>query len=406
MILLLLVGCAGHGAGPGSGDTDPGEIDPGADPFANLPDDAGHIPDVLVDCGGGGDFTTLGAAVAAVAPGTHVGLAPCTYTEDLDFAGKALDIFGIDGAGTTTLHGTGTGPLVTVERGETIGTRLAGVTLTGGRFSEGAVISALASTLTLEDVVITGNSADYTLVFAEGAAFEFTDVTITGNTLGTSGTGMYVDNGTLVAQRLSMTTSSGQSCIYGHNATELLDSTLDCGAPYGVYLDGGELHVRRSRIESDGTAVWGLDLPDTPNERLWVFTSTLVGADTAMYAGYMHVKADNDVFWGGTVGLDIELVHPESYVYDSAAVGRECGIRTDGSASALEWNALQGVGLGCASPGATDVTGDPGFADAPADFHIDATSPLVDAGNPLKEDSDGTRRDIGVYGGKEADGPR
>jgi hypothetical protein len=45
-----------------------------------------------------------------------------------------------------------------------------------------------------------------------------------------------------------------------------------------------------------------------------------------------------------------------------------------------------------------NISVDPGFMDD-EDFHIPGGSPLIDAGNPLLSDPDGTRSDIGLYGG-------
>lgn len=53
---------------------------------------------------------------------------------------------------------------------------------------------------------------------------------------------------------------------------------------------------------------------------------------------------------------------------------------------------------------ASDVVATPGFARTAGepstwDLHLLATSPLVDAGDPTLLDADGTRSDIGAYGG-------
>ena len=48
-----------------------------------------------------------------------------------------------------------------------------------------------------------------------------------------------------------------------------------------------------------------------------------------------------------------------------------------------------------------NLAADPRFEDASGDFHLDEFSPCVDAGDPssVYEDPDGSRNDLGIYGG-------
>lgn len=98
----------------------------------------------------------------------------------------------------------------------------------------------------------------------------------------------------------------------------------------------------------------------------------------------------------------------ESYFYNNIAVGSRCGLKTDGDAYAIGWNAIQGADASCNADGFSSVFEDPAFVDAPTDFHLAASSPAIDAGNPdsSDDDVDGTRNDLGAYGGPEGEGPR
>jgi hypothetical protein len=357
------------------------------------------IPDAVVDCGGDGDFLTVQGAIEGSVSGSRIGLAPCTYREDIDLLGKSLDIFGIDGPSTTVLQGTGTTSVVTAARGEGLGTRLAGVTVTGGRADYGSAVRADTSFLALDDVVFSGNDGGYAVLYATGSFLELTDVRFTDNDVPSGGM-VVVDNGTLLAERTTVECANGEYGIYQHNSMLLLDSTVDCGRSYGIVVSGGELHARRSTVKSDGMAVYGEDNPDTRNERMWLFNSAFVGGETAVSARYMHVKADNDVFWGDRVGLDLDHAHIESYVRGSVGRGGECGFRADGGVL-FEWDAVAAEDPQCDAEGFGTVVGAFGFVSAPDDWHLLPTSALVDAGDPDadREDADGTRNDIGVYGG-------
>jgi hypothetical protein len=412
MLFSLLGACAGDAARdawqsdtsleviPDTSDTDASDTGAGEE----VPPE---VPDVVVDCEGGADFPTIGAAIAASPSGTKIGLNPCTYHEDVDYLGKSLDIFGVGGSAVTFLVGSGTGAVVKANHGESIGTRLAGVTVSGGATLEyyGSGMSTDLAVMSLEDVVFTGNDVGYSVLYATGSFLEFLDVTYTGNTVDAGGGIQVMDDGAVLAQRLHIDCTDADFAIYQHNAMLLLDSDIDCGTQYGVYSAGAGAHVRRSWIRSDGIALYGVDADDTRNERVWLWNSAFIGGETAVSALFTHVKAENDVFWGGRVGLDLQYTHLESYVWGSAATGTTCGFRTDPSTTYdLGWNA--DLGADCGAVTHDGVTAPAGFVDAPDDFALEPTSALIDGGNPDsdRDDVDDTRNDIGLHGGPEGYG--
>lgn len=358
-------------------------------------------PDIIVDCNGGGDHLTIAAAITAAISGTTIGLMPCTYTENVNFIGKAVDIYGIDGSAVTTIEGLGSGPVITAIRGETIGTRLAGVTVTGGGGDYGAGLLMDGSVLALEDVVFTGNNRTYAVVYGQGISVTMIDVDFHDNRFHSGGVVTYIDNGNMLAERLYLSCGSADMGIYQHNATLLLDSTIDCpDASYAVYVDSSEFASFRSRITGGNVGVYGADSADTFNERMWLFNSIVVGTEVAVKSNYMHFKADNVVFWGGTKGLDIYSCHADSYVYNSAFHGTECAMEGDPTEYAIGWNSV-GDSDYCRTSGFSTIVGDPMFVDPPNDFHLLPGSPLIDAGDPDgdHDDADGSRCDVGGYGG-------
>ncbi len=369
-----------------------------------------RVPDVIVDCEGGADFTTIGAAIAASLSGTKIGLNPCVYRENVNFGGKTLDIFGIEGSAVTTIQGSGSGAVVRAVHGESLGTRLAGVTVTGGKTVgyAGSGISIDLAVVELEDVVFTGNNVGESVLFSKGGFLEMLDVKFVDNTVDPLGGIAIIDNGSIVAQRLSLTCTDADYAIYEHAAMIVLDSDIDCGTSHGIFNNGDGIHVRRSRIRSEGTALIGSDVDDTRNEKIYLYNSAFIGA-IGVQAIYMHVKAENNVFWGDEIGLDLQYVHLNSYVHNSAATGSTCAIRTAGTETYdMAWNAVGTPQAGCSDGGTEGVAGDFGFVDAPDDFTLEAGSALRDAGNPDSklEDPDGSRNDIGITGGPEGSGQR
>lgn len=407
--MIALLGCvASEHSEPTPVVTVP-DVDTTWEELPDAPEDTGpygeevppRVPDVVVDCEGGGDYTTIGAAIAGSTSGTAIGLRPCTYLEDVDFNGKSLDIFGIDGSAVTFIQGSGTGAVVKANHGESVGTRLAGVTVSGGATVgyHGSGLSTDLAILQLEDVVFTGNDVGRSVVYSTASFLEFLDVSFLDNTVDPGDGLLLFDDGSLVAQRLEVRCTDAVFAIFQHNAMLLLDSDLRCGTEHGVYSDGSGAHIQRSRIQSAGVAIYSADVDDTRNERLWLSNSSFIG-ETAAYALYTHVKADNNVFWGEQVGFDLQYVHADSFVRGSVLTGATCGLRADASYD-LGWNADSGAGCGAVTR--DGVTG-AGFVAAPEDFTLLADSPLIDAGDPDddRDDVDGTRNDVGMFGGPGA----
>ena len=392
--------------GGDSEDTEPQDTsilpDPGADapPHDYMPE----TPDVVVDCTGAGDYRTIQSAIRDSVSGTKIGLAPCVYEEEINFLGKTLDIFSLEGAEVTTIQSDGSGAVVNARRGEGPGTRLAGVTLTGGGGNYGSALYINYSVLALDHVVMTGNNGAKAVIAAEGVALALTDVGMKDNSVTTDGSLILIDNGSLILQRTELDCGAAPMALYVHNSSLVLDSQITCpDAESAVVVDGGELHMRRSRVEGKTSAITAKDRDDTRNERLWLYQSEFVGQGKAVTASYMHIKAEHDVFWGSEAGLSLSNCHDDAYVENSAILGGTCPLTNSGGALASNWNAF-GEGTACTVATNGAVTGDPLFADAPTDFRLHANSPLVDAGQPDKEDPDATRADIGVYGGKESAG--
>lgn len=90
----------------------------------------------IVDQGGGGDFTTIQAAIAASATGDEIVVHPGTYLENINYLSKDLDVHGSAGAEATTIDGSagspGLGSCVNFSGGQTRAAILEGFTLTGG----------------------------------------------------------------------------------------------------------------------------------------------------------------------------------------------------------------------------------------------------------------------------------
>lgn len=374
----------------------------------------GEVPDepeptVVVDCNGAGDYLTITEAILASRSGDRIGLKPCTYVESIDYIGKALDIYGLAPRESVILAAASRGPVVTAVRGESVGTRLAHVTLTGGSGGYGSALYVDRALFTLEDAVVRDNGTASSTFYQNAASVRLIDVTAFDNTTSSrEGMELVGTDGSLHAQGFHLTCGNAPYGIYQHLDLLMTDSTMDCAdADYALVVSRGEVHLRRSRVEGGSVGLYAEDKDDTRNERAWMFNTILVGSEYGASTAYMRVKARNSVFWGGTRGLALNAPHAESYLYSSAFIGSRCGIDDDGDPYLAGWNAVGESPL-CGFAGADTVSGDPLFVDAPEDFHLLEGSPLIDAGDPDEgeNDDDDTRNDIGAYGGPEANGPR
>ncbi|MES2641851.1 MAG: hypothetical protein V4850_20345 [Myxococcota bacterium] len=374
-------------------------------------DDTGTVPDLpdydwLVDCNGGGDFTTIQAAIDAATSGDRIGLAPCEYHERINYISKYLDIFGIEGSANTVIDGDYGGTVVDVEDAESDGTRLAGVSIEDGYDpGGGSALEVHYASLKLEDVVFAGNGESLAVAHLNVAWVDMIDVVFEDNDIIAGGQAILTDGGSFSATRLRADCGGGDYAIWQHNATLLLDNELTCDGGYGLYSYHGEIQVKRSRIEGGIAGIYAYDEEDTPSERAYVYNSVIGGGVEGARFEYMSVYVGNSVFWGADAGLALLGGSSASWMVSSVFVNGACGISSDVPYTASH-NAFWGNTTNtCGLTSASSVTADPGFASFPDDLTVDAASPLVDAGYPDASwnDQDGSRNDIGVSGGRWAE---
>lgn len=121
------------------------------------------------------------------------------------------------------------------------------------------------------------------------------------------------------------------------------------------------------------------------------------------------VIANNDITDNTGAGIVING-NSEADIYNNIITGnQEEGIRNNGQLSdQINYNDIWNNNLGDNNPqeesyentGTGNISQDPLFEDAVAgDYHLTASSPCIDTGNPVVLDKDGTRSDMGVYGG-------
>jgi hypothetical protein len=337
-----------------------------------------------------------------------------TYNEDIDFGGSAITVEGVDGSGLTRIVGTGRTSVVTINNGE-LGATLRGFTVSGGAGTPssgsgsywdgtqtvsyaysyaygGGAYLGWGTEVTLDDVVFESNllsayyyyyySATYYVyggsygggVYAYGSTLDMTDVTFRDNTA-SGGVAFNNQYGTVTGTRVRAYDNDGDyGTFYSYGATEDWEN-LEINANYTSY---------------------GYAAIYTSYSDLSLTNATLVDADYGIYNDYSTMVLDSSVVSGTGYGL-----------YDSS-----------GATWTITYSNIYGNSVDYY--GVTDVTGrsgniseDPGFVtfsdDSDGtndDLTLTGTSAMVDVGNPssARYDVDGSRCDMGAYGGPEGSG--
>ncbi len=365
-------------------------------------------PDWVVDCNGGADFTTIQAAIDGALSGDRIGLEACTYNERIELTGKTLEIFGIDGSAVTIIDGQEDGSVVKIEEAEGLGTRLAGLTIKGGRDdNDGSAIEVHEAHLELDDVILTENGESYAVLYLNIAWVDLNNVQIFNNDVMGDGFAIWSDSGSLTIDESTINCDGGENGIWHHNALLLNDSTVTCTGGYAMYDYHGEDSIRRSTLYGGVAGIYAHDTestdeePDSPTERIMIYNSLVVGGDFGADVRYMTGEFVNSIFQGGQSALNLLENDGSTYGVGNVYQNSDCGVTSDQAFSTDYSSFWNNADNGCGIAVNPAVTADPLFVDFPNDASLDPGSPLIDAGPPLAllNDADGTRNDIGIGGG-------
>ena len=331
-----------------------------------------------------GDATTLSEALALASDGDAIALEPGTYADAVQMDElTGIEIFGLGSADTVILDAGGEDSVITATDAETF--TLAHLTLTGGYATAGGALNLQGGTqATLVDVVLADNDA---VVY--GGAVYLSDAVLTGERV--------------VAERNSAIYAGGAFAVFSSDLTLTRSDLVD-----NESSEGGAVYVYATSSSSSTASIGNSVFQGNQGEAGAALYATGTKADVALF---QVAVADNS----GTDSV-IGMVSGELTVINSLLVHNPTGVAFDveeiDASFTLLWDNADGDWSDdTVDPGeeAGMLTEDPVVAswvdngDASDDVWAPALgSPLLDAGSPAYVDPDGSRSDIGPWGGADA----
>jgi len=332
----------------------------------------------------------IDASLTAAMP-AEVQLAAGIHVENVRFRGAAVTVIGA-GAGVSVLRGSGVGPVAVFLDGEGPESGLRALTITGGSCElvgtrcDGGGIRIDHASPHLEALEISGNVAmGGTTPFGGGIAMEssaatLVDLDVHDNVSGYYAAGLYIsqsDDATLERVRIVRNTGpvyGGGLALY-FTATRVSNVVLaanDAGTGGAIMLQGGSPRLANvTLIGNTCDLACGMQIMDEAQVKL--IGTTVSGGRPRNGSGAMVVET----------GSLVTIAY--SNFFDNGA------------------SPFSGIPDPAGSSG--NVAVDPRFVDGAAadprvwNLALDGSSLLRDAGDPAMSDRDGSRSDIGAYGG-------
>ncbi len=262
------------------------------------------------------DQPTIQAGIDAAVEGDTVLVAPGTYTEIIDFSGKAITVRSSAGAATTIIDATGVPdpgdglPVVRFDNGEGLDSVLEGFTLTGGtgdsRISEGGptygggvVINMSAATL--RGCVIEGNTAEIwgggILVYQGELVLE--DCTLRMNHAENDGGAIYM---------IETTGLTIDGCVFSGNTSTIGTAGIEFNTTTGSVVITGSLfegHISDNASFGSALAAGGNDGPVTIDRCVFRDNAIAGGSGGAVFLNNLDVnRVTNSLFVGNSASAN------------------------------------------------------------------------------------------------------
>ena len=387
-------------------------------------------------------FAPIQEKIDAASDGDTVLIQPGTYTGSINFKGKNIVVGSLylttgdeSYIQQTVIDANKNGSVVKFENNEGPEAVLAGVTLTNGSAYQGGGIYVSSASPTLRDLVITGNEVlscteGSVTVTAAGGGIYFSNseailenVSLTGNTSEVSGGGIFCQSSDASFRNVTVdgnTASDGGGIYLKASSPKMVrvyvtDNDGDRGA--GMYLSFSNptlenVVVAENVAEKDGGGIYLIN--SGPKLVNVVVADNGASSDGGgVYLSGANMDILNSIIWGNSPeGIYFQGTGAASSVSISfsdveGGVGdietNENGSATWGEGNIIEEPVWAGGGCSCddnsycmEAPGGIPIEGSPGYDDGNPSSKYNDLPQSVRPG-------DGTRNDMGAFGGRNGD---
>ena len=378
------------------------------------------------------DQPTIQAAINAANNGDTVIVAPGTYVENINFNGKAITVTSSGGPSVTTIDGGANGSVVKFSTGETASSVLSGFTIRNGLqdgFSGGGIYISSASPTITGNLITANHAAVGCGIYVDSGSPLIQNNTITGNDQTGAGDGGQGGGGILVYGSSGSPTNpqiigntitnnsvavggDGGGISVGYYSSPLIQGNLiqgnqACGSGGGVALESLNTLILVDNLIVNNTALAcgsGGGLYVLPGDLTQIINNTI-----AANSAYDNTSAVYVTDYGQrtTFTNNIFVAAAGQNAVTCSSLYRSSPALSYNDAFAASGSAWAGICDITSNPG--NVSVDPLFMSAAnGDFHLQAASPAIDAGNNSaaglpNTDFDGNPRiagaavDLGVY---------
>ena len=274
-----------------------------------------------LEVGTGKPYTTIQSAITAAKTNDLVKVYPGTYTENINFIGKAIKVRSANGPGVTIINGSASGTVVTFNTSEGSGSVLDGFTIKNGNTDYGGGIDCELSSPSITNCIITGNTGFYAGggIYCEDSSPAITNCIITVNTTHYGGGGICCNYS---SPTITNCTIAGNTAGYGggiycvYSTPPITRCTITGNAASydggGIYLDTSPPPIINCTIAGN-TADYGGGIYCVYSSSPPITNCTIAG-NTATYDGggiyYSYTSSPNvknTILWGDTAGSGMEI---------------------------------------------------------------------------------------------------
>ena len=378
------------------------------------------------------DQPSIQAAINAATNGDTVLVSPGTYTENINFSGKAITVTSASGPLATIIDGGATTSVVTFNSGEGPTSILSGFTIRNGQsIYYGGGIEISSASPTIIGNIITGNHGIYGIgIDVHGGSPLIKGNTITGNTqaggdggaggggIATWGSSSSPASPTIIGNTITTNSVSGGGngggISVGYYGQPTIQNNLisgnnayNYGGGIAVWNYSGAIILQNVIINNaagGGGSGGGIGIYASQNVVL--VNNTINGNTAANSSSGIYVASGSPL----TVTLANNIV-----VASTSQVAVECASTWSSSSPVFDDNDFYSAtgsaytGVCNLSSGSSNISVEPLFANPSSlDFHLSTGSPAIDAGGPTPiplptTDFDGNPRvvngtvDMGAY---------